>query len=269
MAAIADDIAYDNHDIDDGLRAGLLTLDQLLSVPLVQRSWDAARARFPDCAPERLMGELVRGQIGAMVNDLVAEMRTRIAASGVGSADDVRAAGTCLAHFSPPMREAERELKRFMYANLYHHPRQRAAVAGGRACAYAILVRNFLSPPAPGRGGRRGCGGGRRPVRRLSRRPGGDAVRVAAGAPRCGARPQPPHRRLHCGDDRSLRYCTIPRGGRRYRSAGRLLTFAVLHRRVLLQPSGMHSFALDHGPFSAERRRDKIAQLSNAMAERA
>jgi dGTPase len=127
VAAIADDIAYDNHDIDDGLRAGLLSLDQLLEVPLVVQSWAAACARFPDCAPERLMGELVRGQIGVMVNDLIAETRTRIAASGVGSADDVRAAGTCLAGFSPAVRDAERVLKRFMYANLYHHPVQLAA----------------------------------------------------------------------------------------------------------------------------------------------
>ena len=147
VAAMADDIAYDNHDIDDGLRAGLLTLDQLLSVPLVQRSWDAARARFPDCAPDRLMGELVRGQIGAMVDDLIAETRARIAASGIGSPDDVRAVGTCLAHFSTEMRHAERELKRFMYANLYHHPRQRAA-ADVAARVVSGLFAAYLDAPA-------------------------------------------------------------------------------------------------------------------------
>jgi dGTPase len=122
VAAIADDIAYDNHDIDDGLRAGLLTLDQLLEVPLIARGWDAVRARFPDIAPARLIGELIRSQIGAMVNDLIAETRTRLV--GIGDAADVRAAGRCLVGFSPQMREDERVLKRFMYATLYHHPRQ-------------------------------------------------------------------------------------------------------------------------------------------------
>jgi dGTPase len=85
------------------------------------------RRRFPDVAPKRLIGELVRTQIGTMVNDLIAETRERIAASGVTSVEDVRAAGQCLVGFSPAMREAERDLKRFMYANLYHHPRQLAA----------------------------------------------------------------------------------------------------------------------------------------------
>ena len=136
VAAIADDIAYDNHDIDDGLRAGLLTLDQLLEVPLVARGWAQVSARFPGADPRRLAGELVRSQIGTMVNDLIAETGRRVAESGVETTDDVRAAGQCLACFSDAMRDEERALKRFMYANLYHHPNQLAAAnASGRVVA--------------------------------------------------------------------------------------------------------------------------------------
>ncbi len=148
VAAIADDIAYDNHDIDDGLRAGLLSLDQLLAVPLIAAGWDAAQARFPGVAPTRLMGELVRGQIGTMVNDLIAETRRRIAASGVASVDDVRAAGECLVGFSPAMREAERDLKRFMYANLYHHPRQLAAAEAAHGIVAGLFAVYRADPAA-------------------------------------------------------------------------------------------------------------------------
>jgi len=132
VAAIADDIAYDNHDIDDGLRAGLLSLDQILAVPMIAARWDECRARFDDVPPERLVGELIRGQIGEMVNDLIATSRRAIADSGVETVEDVRAAGRALVAFSDRMREDERGLKRFMYANLYHHPRQLEAAAAAQ-----------------------------------------------------------------------------------------------------------------------------------------
>jgi dGTPase len=119
VAAISDDIAYDNHDIDDGLRAGLLTLDELLAVPFVADAWGSVRARYPDVAPERLHPELVREQIGRMVNDVIAETRRRIAESGIESAEDVRAAGRPLAGFSENMAGAERDLKAFLYTNMY------------------------------------------------------------------------------------------------------------------------------------------------------
>jgi len=127
VAAIADDIAYDNHDIDDGLRAGLLQLDQLFELPMVADGWRQVEAKFPGCERRRLISELIRAQIGAMVNDLIDATGKRIAESGVETVADVRAAGQVLAHFSDGMREAERGLKRFMYANLYHHPSQLAA----------------------------------------------------------------------------------------------------------------------------------------------
>ncbi len=122
VAAIADDIAYDNHDIDDGLRAGLLTLDQLLEVPFVAGAWAVVRARYPDIPEERLHPELVREQIGLMVNDVIAETRRRIEEAGIESVEDVRGAGRALAGFSEEMAAAERRLKTFLYANMYRSP---------------------------------------------------------------------------------------------------------------------------------------------------
>ncbi len=143
VAAIADDIAYDNHDIDDGLRAGLLSLDQLLAVPMIARGWRAVEVRYPGVDRKRLIGEMVRGQIGEMASDLIAATGARVVESRVQSLADVRAAGRCLAHFSEPMREAERGLKAFLYDNLYHHPEQVAAadaahhMVSGLFAAYA------------------------------------------------------------------------------------------------------------------------------------
>ena len=141
VAALADDIAYDNHDIDDGLRSGLLAFDALMAVPMLARGWDAVRARYPDVPQARLTGELVRSQIGTMVNDLIVETRAAIADSGVASVADVRAAGRALARFSPAMREDERVLKRFMYAQLYHHPSQLAAAQ----TAHGVVARLFAA----------------------------------------------------------------------------------------------------------------------------
>ncbi|TPG22495.1 deoxyguanosinetriphosphate triphosphohydrolase [Sphingomonas koreensis] len=146
VAAIADDIAYDNHDIDDGLRAGLLSLDQLLAVPIVARGWAAAQARYPHVAPDRLIGELVRSQIGAMVNDVIAETERGIAELGIETADDVRAAPRAIAAFSMATRDDERQLKRFMYANLYHHPVQLAAAEAAHGIVTGLFAAYRADP---------------------------------------------------------------------------------------------------------------------------
>ncbi len=122
VAAISDDIAYDNHDIDDGLRAGFLDLDELLAHPFVAARWQEVENRFPDAPLDRQLAELVRSQIGMMVNDVIAE--TRVRAAGMGNVSDVREAGRATAAFSPQLQEGERDFKRYMYEKLYYHPEQ-------------------------------------------------------------------------------------------------------------------------------------------------
>ncbi|MEO0589159.1 MAG: deoxyguanosinetriphosphate triphosphohydrolase [Pseudomonadota bacterium] len=130
IAAVADDIAYDNHDIDDGLRAGFLDLDDLLELDFLADQWRAVERRFPGAPRDRQLRELVRDQIGLMVNDVLSH--TRAQTLGVDSVADVRASGRALAGFSPAMAEYERALKAFMYEKLYYHRQQVAAAERAR-----------------------------------------------------------------------------------------------------------------------------------------
>jgi len=130
IAAVSDDIAYDNHDIDDGLRAGFLDLDDLMELEFLADQWRAVEKRFPNAPRDRQLRELVRDQIGVMVNDVLEHTRSQVAS--MESVADVRAAGQQLAGFSPEMAEYERELKAMMYQKLYYHPEQTAAAQRAR-----------------------------------------------------------------------------------------------------------------------------------------
>jgi dGTPase len=121
-AAIADDIAYDAHDIDDGLRSGLLSLPMLEAVPLVRGILGAVRAEYPHLDPVRTAHELVRRQITAMVEDVIATSRRRLEEIAPRSADAVRSAGRTIVGFSDAMAADEKALKTFLYANLYRNP---------------------------------------------------------------------------------------------------------------------------------------------------
>ena len=122
VAAIADDVAYDNHDIDDGLRAGLLDIGELIELPVVARLWREIDKRYPGISLEKRQRALVRDMIGTMVEDVLAETRRRIEASGASTVEEVRAAGIQLAGFSDTLAAEERELKRFLYHRLYGLP---------------------------------------------------------------------------------------------------------------------------------------------------
>jgi dGTPase len=144
VAALADDIAYDNHDIDDGLRAGFLNLEQLLELDFLAEQWRAVEARFHGASRQALLRELVRGQIGLMVNDAIETTRANIA--GIASADEVRAAPDAFARFSPAMAEQERALKRFMYTNLYHHERQTRTAERARGVIAKLFAAYHQDP---------------------------------------------------------------------------------------------------------------------------
>jgi dGTPase len=120
-AAIADDIAYNAHDIDDGLRAGLLTLDALDEVPLTKRLLDVVRGRYPNLDAVRTGHELVRRQITIMVEDVIAEAQRRLAEARPQSIADIHDQSQSLVAFSPTMRDEEKVLKRFLFKNLYFH----------------------------------------------------------------------------------------------------------------------------------------------------
>jgi dGTPase len=123
VAALADDIAYNNHDIDDGLRAGLFAVGDLADVPLVGPVFQEVSSRYPRIEEPRLIHESIRRLIDRMVVDLIGETRKRLADSRVRSADEVRAFRGPVVEFSAEMRLNNRSLKEFLFERMYRHYR--------------------------------------------------------------------------------------------------------------------------------------------------
>lgn len=121
VAALSDDIAYNNHDIDDGLRAGLFSLDDLKDLPLVGPVMHQVRKDYPDIARSLLIHETVRRMIGLMILDLIGETQRRIAELKPQTAADVRALPCPLVSFSDEMIQNDRALKGFLFPNMYRH----------------------------------------------------------------------------------------------------------------------------------------------------
>jgi dGTPase len=146
IAAIADDIAYDAHDIDDGLRAGLFALEDLAEVPLIRDILRQIRKEHPTLDPSRLVHELVRRLITQMIEDVTAETGARLRALAPRSADDVRHAAHPVGAFSSAMAEADRAIKGFLYPRMYRHDRIMRIMGDAEGLVCALFAR-YLDRP--------------------------------------------------------------------------------------------------------------------------
>lgn len=146
-AALADDIAYDAHDLDDGLRAGILTIEELRAVPLLDELLREIDDAYGALDPSRRIHELTRRVITRLVEDAIAESSRRLAALAPSSPDAVREAGTPVIAFSPAMRETDRAIKAYLFPALYHHPRIMAVRRDAEAIVRDLFAR-FVADPA-------------------------------------------------------------------------------------------------------------------------
>ncbi len=121
VAAISDDVAYNNHDLDDGLRAGLFSIEDLADVPLAGPLFVEVQKTYPDLEQSRLIFEVIRRMIGGMVNDLLDETGRRLKDLGPKSAEDIRAHSRPVAGFSDTMQANDAGLKKFLSENMYRH----------------------------------------------------------------------------------------------------------------------------------------------------
>ena len=147
IAAIADDIAYDAHDIDDGLRAELFALDDIAGVPIVGAIIGEIAERYPRLEHGRLVHELVRRVIARLAEDVIAESTRRLDALAPGSSDEVRRADEQIVGFSAAMAEADAAIKGFLYPRMYHHPRI-ARVMGAAEQVVRDLFAHYAGHPA-------------------------------------------------------------------------------------------------------------------------
>ena len=122
VANLADEIAYNNHDVDDGLRSGLITLEQLEAVPLVAAQLSEVRHAYPDLPARRVVHETVRRMINTLVTDLIRQSESNINSQAPATLEDVRNAPALIA-YSPGMNEQQRALKNFLRIHLYRHYR--------------------------------------------------------------------------------------------------------------------------------------------------
>jgi dGTPase len=157
-AALADDIAYNAHDIDDGLRAGLFELPELRAVPFLAGLLDEIEALHPGLERPRATNELVRRVITRFVEDVIGESQTRIARLAPADADAIRRAGAPVIAFSPAIAAADKAIKAFLYPNMYRHPRIGVIRTEAADIVRALFERFKAQPQAMPAEWAAGCG---------------------------------------------------------------------------------------------------------------
>jgi dGTPase len=154
VAALSDDIAYNNHDIDDGLRAGLFDVNDLRDLPLVGETFAHVAHKYPGLSQTSLIHESVRRIINAMVEDLIAESGRRLKELAPKSVADIRTAGRPVAAFSEAMARTEKTIKAFLYKRMYEHWRLNRSHAKARLVVTDLFTLLFGDPaclPSPWR----------------------------------------------------------------------------------------------------------------------
>jgi len=147
IAALSDDIAYVNHDLDDGLRAGIFTIADLEEAPLAGEHVKGVLARYGRLELSRFIGELIRTLMSSLLDDVLAETRRRLAAAAPASAAAVRGAGQAMVAFSPSGLAGLKALKAFLFARMYRHPRVMASMEKAKG-VITDLYGAFLAEPA-------------------------------------------------------------------------------------------------------------------------
>ena len=146
LTNIADEIAYNNHDVDDGLRSGLITIEQLRQVEIFEHQYQQVAAHYPDLHPKRQSNEVIRRIINQLIKDLLQTTTSNLSENNISSAADVKAMKVPLAAFSPDIKTKNAALKSFLHKNLYQHERVQEMSASAQKVITELFETFFNQP---------------------------------------------------------------------------------------------------------------------------